>query len=125
MDVPEIFDCTMGHAACFISQGLKSFCEKFNVETFYCTVGDHRANGLEEIIIYNIKSKLLAMSFDLPKPTLNSPIEKIIWNLRIMKQPSKEFTPFKKHFDRTANTRSKNLIFFDNCLDKGKSIISD
>ena len=110
---------------CFLSQGLKSFCKKFNVETVYCTVGDHRANGLVETIVHNIKTKLLAVSFDLPKPTLNSSIEKIICNLRIMKQRSKECTPFKKYFDRTANTRSKNQIFFDNRLDEGNSIISD
>ena len=67
----------------------------------------------------------MAVLFDLPKPTFNSSTEKNIWNLRIMKQPSKDCTPFEKHFDRTANTRSKNQIFFDNRLDKGKSIISD
>ena len=52
-------------------------------------------------------------------------IEKIIWNLRIKKQASTGCTPFEKHFNRTANTRQKNLISFDNRLDKGKSILSN
>ena len=69
-------------------------------------------------MVYTIKSKLLAISFNLPKPSLNSLIEKIIWNLRIKKQASTGCTPFEKHFNRTANTRQKNLISFDNRLDK-------
>ena len=36
---------------CFLSHGLKSFCKEFNVEIFYCTKGDHRANGLVETIV--------------------------------------------------------------------------
>ena len=31
----------------------------------------------------------------------------------------------KKNFNRTANTRWKKLIFFDNRLDQGKSVLSD
>ena len=65
------------------------------------------------------------MLFELPKPSLNSLIKKIICNLRITKQPSNGCTPFEKHFTGTANTRWKNLISFDNRLDKGKSILSD
>ena len=34
-------------------------------------------------------------------------------------------TPFEKIFNRTANTRWKNLIFFDDHLDEGKSILSN
>ena len=34
-------------------------------------------------------------------------------------------TPFEKHFNRTANTSLKNLISFNNRLDKGKSILSN
>ena len=64
------------------------------------------------------------MSFGLPKPALNSSIEKIIWNLRISKQASFGWTPFEKHFNRTANTRWKNLIYFNDHLNKGKSIFS-
>ena len=64
------------------------------------------------------------MSFELPKPALNSSIEKIIWNLRISKQASIGCTMFEKHFNRTANTRWKNLISYDDHLDKGKSILS-
>ena len=58
------------------SNDFKNFCEKFNIEIIYCTVGDHRSNGLVERLVYTIKSKLLAMLFELPKPSLNSSIEK-------------------------------------------------
>ena len=48
---------------------------------------------LTEKFVYAVKSKQLAMSFELPKPFLYSSIKKIIWNLRITKQPSIEWTP--------------------------------
>ena len=76
------------HGSCFLSHNFKKFCEKFNIEIIFCTVGDHRSNGLVERLVYTIKSKLLAMSFELPKPALNSSIGKVIWNLRISKQAS-------------------------------------
>ena len=65
------------------------------------------------------------MSFDLPKPSLNSSIEKIIYKLKTTKQASTGCNPFEKHLKRTANTRWKNLFSFDDRLDKGKSILSN
>ena len=65
------------------------------------------------------------MSFDLTKPSLNSSIKKIMWNLRITKQAVTGCTTFEKHFNRTANTSWRNLIFFDDRLDKGKTILSN
>ena len=112
------------HGSCFLSHDYTNFFKKFIIEIIYCTVGDHRSNGLVERLVYTIKSKLLAMSFELPKPALNSSIEKIIWNLRISKQASIGCTPFEKHFKGTAYTRWKNLISFNDHLDKGKSILS-
>ena len=94
------------------------------MEIFYCTVGDHRSNGLEERLVYTIKSKVLAMSFELPKPSLNESIEKIIWNLRISKQSAIGCTPFEKHFYRVANTRWKNPMSDIDHLEKGKAIMS-
>ena len=44
--------------------------------------------------------------------------------MRISKQALIGCTPFEKHFNRTANTRRKNLISFNDHLDKGKSILS-
>ena len=64
------------------------------------------------------------MSFELPKPQLNASIGKMIWNLRISKQSAIGCTPFEKQFNRTANTRWKNLMSDNDHLDKGKSIIS-
>ena len=112
------------HGSCFLSHDFKNFCEKFNMEILYCTVGDHRSNGLVERLVYTIKSKLLALSFELPKPSLNELIEKIIWNLRISKQSAIGCTPFEKIFNRVANTRWKNLMSNIDHLDKGKAIMS-
>ena len=112
------------HGSCFLSHDFKNFCKKFNIEIIYCTVGDHRSNGLVERLVYTIKSKLLAMSFELPKPSINESIEKIIWNLRISKQSAIGCTPFEKHFNRAANTRRKNLMSDIDHLDKGKAIMS-
>ena len=64
------------------------------------------------------------MSFELPKPSLNESIEKIIWNLRVSKQSTIGCTPFEKHFNRAANTRWKNLMSDIDHLDKGKAIMS-
>ena len=94
------------------------------METIYCTVGDHRSNALVERLVYTIKSKLLAMSVELPKPSLNESIEKIIWILRISKQSAIGCTPFEKQFNRVANTRWKNLMSDIDHLDKGKAIMS-
>ena len=112
------------HGPCFLSSDVKNFCEKFNIEIIYCTVSNHRSNGLVERLAYTIKSKLLAMSFELPKPPLNESIEKIIWILRISKQSAIGCKPFEKHFNRTANTRWKNLMSDIDDLDKGKVIMS-
>ena len=65
------------------------------------------------------------MPFELPKPSLVCSIENFFWNLRITEQLSIGCTLFEKHFNRTANTRWKNLKSSDNRLDKGKSILSD
>ena len=112
------------HGSCFLSHDFKNFCEKFNMEVIYCTVGDHRSNGLVERQVYTIKAKLLAMSFELPKPSLNESIEKVIWSLRISKQSAIGCTPFEKHFNRVANTRWKHLMSDIDHLDKGKAIMS-
>ena len=114
----------VNHGSCFLSHDFKNFCEKINIEIIYCTVGDHRSNGLVERLVYTIKSKLLAMSFELPKPSLIESIEKIIWYLRILKQPAIGCTLFEKHFSRIANTRWKNLSFDIDHLNKGKVVMS-
>ena len=112
------------HGSCFLSRNFKNFCDKFDIGIIYCTVGDHRSNGLVERLVHTIKTKLLAMSFEIPKPSLSDSIEKIIWNLRISKQTAIGCTPFEKHFNRVANTRWKNLMSNIEHLDKGKAILS-
>ena len=114
------------HGSCFLSQDfLKIFRKKINIEIIYCTVGNRSLNGLVERQVYRKKPKLLEISFDLPKSSLNSSIEKIIMNLRTTKPAPAGSIPFEKHFNRTANTRWKNLISFDDRLDKGESILSN
>ena len=112
------------HGSCFLSHGFKNFCDKFNIEIIYCTVGDHRSNGLVERLVYTVKSKLLAISFEVLKPSLNDSIEKIIWNLRISKQTAIGCTPFEKLFNRVANTRWKKLMSNIDHSDKEKAILS-
>ena len=72
------------HGSCFLSSDLKNFSEKFHIEIVYCTVGDNRSNGLVERLFYTIKSKLLEISYELPKPPLNDSIEKLFgaWEFR-------------------------------------------
>ena len=66
------------NGSCFLSYDFKTFCEKYNIEIIYSTVGDHRSNGLVERLVFTVKSNLLTKSFDLPKPSLNSLIEKLV-----------------------------------------------
>ena len=64
------------------------------------------------------------MSFNDPKPSSNTAIDKIIWNIRSTKQSSIGCSPFSKHFNRSANTFWKSLVPHAISLDKGKSILS-
>ena len=64
------------------------------------------------------------MSFNEPKPDLNTAIDKIIWNIRSTKQSSIGCSPFSKHFNRSPNTFWKSLVSQAISLDKEKSILS-
>ena len=92
--------------------------------SYTTTVGDHRSNGAVERFIYTVKAKLLAMSFNEPKPSLNTSIDKIIWNIRLTKQSSIGCSPFARHFNRSPNTFWKSPVSHAISLDKGKSILS-
>ena len=110
--------------SCFIWNEIKNFCEKNNINLVSCTVGDHRSNGVIEHLIYTVKAKVLAMSSNKAKPTLNAAIDKIISNLRSTKQPFIGCSPFCEHFNRSPNTFWKSLVSRAIGLDKGKSILS-
>ena len=112
------------HGSCFISSDFRNFCEKINIKLILCTVGDHRSNGVLERLIYTVNAKLLAMSFNDPKPSLNTAIDKIIWNIHSTKQSSIGCSPFSEHFNRSPNTFWKSLVSHAISLDKGKSILS-
>ena len=86
------------------------------------TVGDLRCNGVVERLIYTVKAKRMTMSFIEPKPSLNSAIDKIIWNLRSTKQPSIGCTTFLKHFNRSPKNLWKSQVSQTIDLDKRKSI---
>ena len=92
------------HASCFSSQDFKLFCNSFNIKLIFCTVGDHRSNGLVEKLAHTVKIKLLAMSLDQQKPTLQLAISKIIWNLRSLFQSKINCSPFEIYFNRKPNT---------------------
>ena len=64
------------------------------------------------------------MSFNDPKSSLNTAIDKIIWNIRSTKQSSIGCFPFSKHFNISPNTFLKSLVSLAICLDKGKSILT-
>ena len=93
----------------------KKFYEKNNINLILCTV---------ERLIYTIKAKFIAMSFNESKPTLNAAIDKIIWNLHSTKQSSIGCSPFSNCFKKSPNTFWKSLVSHAINLDKGKSILS-
>ena len=67
------------------------------------------------------------MSLEQQKPTLQTVISKIIWNLRSSFQSKIKCSPFEIHFNRKPNTIWKQLAsskLSGGFLDKGKSILS-
>ena len=70
------------HASCFTSQDFKLFCDTNHVKLIFCTVGEHRSNGLVQKLVHAVKNDLLAMVLDQKNPTLLHAISKIIWNFR-------------------------------------------
>ena len=55
------------HGSCFISNDFENVCEKNNINLILCTVGDHRSNRVVKRLVYTIKAKLMAMSFNEPE----------------------------------------------------------
>ena len=74
MDTRSLSEPTTGHA--LFRTIFKNFCEKNNINLVLYTVRDHRSNGVVERLIYTMKAKLMAMSFNEPKPTLKVAIDK-------------------------------------------------
>ena len=56
------YSIRMDQASCFTSQDFKLFCDSNNNKIIFCTVGDHRSNGLVEKLTHTVKVKLLAIS---------------------------------------------------------------
>ena len=102
------------HGSCLLVSILKTSATRTNFKLILCTV---------ERLIYIVKAKLLAMSFNQPKSSSNTSIEKIIWNIRSTKQSSIVCSPFARHFNRSPNTFWKFLVSHTISLDKGKSIL--
>ena len=69
----------------------------------FCTVGDHRSNGLVKKLVHTVQIKLLAMSLEQQKPTLQFAISRIIWNLRSSFQSKIKYSPFEIHFKTEHN----------------------
>ena len=74
-----------------------------------------------------MKIKLLAISKEHHKSTLQSAVSKIIWNLCSTYQSKIKCSPFKIHYNRKPNTIWRKLASVKpsfGILDKGKSILS-
>ena len=76
------YSIRVDHATCFTSQDFKLFCDSNTIKIIFCTVGDHRSNGLVEKLVHTVKIKLLAISKEHQKCTLQNAVSKIIWSLR-------------------------------------------
>ena len=61
----------MDHATCFTSQEFQTFRDLNDNNIICCTVSDHRSNGLVENLTHTIKTTLLTMSSEIPKPSLH------------------------------------------------------
>ena len=121
------YSIRVDHATCFTCQDFKSFCDSNNIKIIFCTVGDHRSNGLVEKLAHTVKIKLLAISEEHDKSTLQNAVSKIIWNLRSSYQSKIKCSPFEIHYNRKPNTIWKQLASGKpsfGILDKGKSILS-
>ena len=121
------YSIRVDHATCFTSQDFKSFCDSNNIKIIFCTVGDHRSNGLFEKLVHTVKVKLLAISKEHHKTTLQNAVSKIIWNLRSTFQSKIKCSTFEIHYNRKSNTIWKQLASGKpsfGILDKGKSILS-
>ena len=121
------YSIRVDHATCFTSQDFKLFCDSNNIEIIFCTVGDHRSNGLVEKLVHTVKVKLLAISNEHHKCTLQNAVSNIIWNLRSTYQSKIKCSPFEIHYNRKPNTIWKQLASGKpsfRILDKGKSILS-
>ena len=121
------YSIRVDHATFFTSQDFKLFCDSNNIKIIFCTVGDHRSNGLAEKLVHLVKIKLLAISKEHQKCTLQNAVSKIIRNLRSTYQSKIKFSPFEIHYNRKPNTIWKQLASGKpsfGILDKGKSILS-
>ena len=63
------YSVRVDHASCFTNQNLKLFCDSNNIKIIFCTVEDHRSNGLVEKLVHTVKIKLLAMAHETQKRT--------------------------------------------------------
>ena len=98
------YSIRVDHATCFTSQDFKLFCDSNKIKIIFCTVGDHRSNGLVEKLVHTVKIKLLAISQEHQKCTLQNAVSKTIWNLRSSYQSKIKCSPFEIHYNRKPNT---------------------
>ena len=78
-------------------------------------------------MVHTVKIKLLAISQEHQKCTLQKAVSKIIWSLRSSYQSKIKCSPFENHYNRKPNTIWKQLASGKpsfGILDKGKSILS-
>ena len=93
--------------------------KKLKNENNYCTEGHHIPNGLLERLVYTVKPKLSAMSFELPKPSINTSIKNINWRIPVnhMTNLLSNVTPSLECRYRSCRSSYQN---FFNILQSGK-----
>ena len=78
-------------------------------------------------MVHTVKIKLLSISREHQKCTLQNAVSKIIWNLRSSYQSKIKCSPFEIHYNKKSNTIWKQLASGKHSfgvLDKGKFILS-
>ena len=75
-------------------------------------MGNHISNELLEIVVYTVKPKLSAMSFELPKLSLKTSINNINWRLSVnhMKNLQSNVTPSLECRYRSCRSSYQNLF---------------
>ena len=58
------------HASCFKNHDFKMFGDSNHIKVKFCTVGDHRSDGLVEKIVLSVTFRLLAVVQDFQNYTL-------------------------------------------------------
>ena len=71
------YSIRVDHATCFTSQDFKLICDSNNIKMIFCTVGDHRSNGLVEKLLHTVKINYLLFHKNIKNVHFKMPFQKI------------------------------------------------